>query len=106
MMNHTKNFYIPEYSNGNSSFALPFVAKEKDVFEKLKEIFAANQIEYRPVVSGNLMRQPFLSSYHMASDQKSYNVEKLEYGLYIGNNHFLTDENFDLLAKILKIVVK
>jgi CDP-6-deoxy-D-xylo-4-hexulose-3-dehydrase len=102
MMNHSDRFYIPSYQDGNSSFAFPFIAKDKETFQKIKYLFDINKIEHRPIVSGNLMRQPFLSSYSMASGRDDYNVHKLDNGLYIGNNHFLTNENFKVLRSVLR----
>ncbi len=106
MMSHTDSFYVPEYTYGNSSFAFPLVAKNNDTFNNLKELFQYNRIEYRPVVSGNLMRQPFLSSEKMASGLESYNINRLDTGLYIGNNHFVNSENLDMLSSILRLVDK
>jgi CDP-6-deoxy-D-xylo-4-hexulose-3-dehydrase len=104
VLNYSDQFYVPEYSTGNSSFAFPFIAKNKTVFDSLKILFQKNGIEYRPVVSGDLLRQPFLSSEKMASGQDYYNVHKLNTGLYIGNNHFVNQKNFDVLTSILRLV--
>jgi len=88
-------FYSMEYNDRNSSFCFPFVCKNDDIMNKLKSKFISNRIEYRPIVSGNLLRHPFLKEYFI-EDESDNNVELLHRnGIYIGNNHFVT--GFDLL---------
>lgn len=88
-------FYPAEYNDRNSSFCFPFVCKNDDIMNKLKSKFISNKIEYRPVVSGNLLRHPFLNEYSIEPGSEN-NVELLHRnGIYIGNNHFVT--GFDLL---------
>lgn len=57
-----EHFYLPYNDPGNSSFALPFVCKRREDMLKLKTIFDELQIEYRPIVSGNLLLHPFLKN--------------------------------------------
>ena len=97
-------FYVPEFNEGNSSFCFPFIARDRYIYEKLKLALTKTGIEHRPVVSGNLMVQPFLKNYRMATEQGQYNVDKLQYGLYIGNNHFVNKKDFNLLNKVLRSI--
>ena len=93
--------FIPEYTELNSSFCFPFVCKEKDISLKLKKLFNDNGIEHRPVVSGNLLKHPFLKKYKISTDDKNVTLVH-ENGIYIGNNHFVNDKDLSLLSKILK----
>ena len=95
-------FYVPEYSRGNSSFCFPFIAHDRHVYKRLKFALTQKGIEHRPIVSGNLMTQPFLKDYSMATNQEQYNVDRLQYGLYIGNNHFVNKKDFDVLREVLQ----
>jgi CDP-6-deoxy-D-xylo-4-hexulose-3-dehydrase len=98
---HADKFFIPEYTELNSSFCFPFVCKEKDISLKLKKLFNDNGIEHRPVVSGNLLKHPFLKKYKISTDDKNITLVH-ENGIYIGNNHFVNDTDLLLLSKILK----
>lgn len=98
---HSDKFYIPKEDNTNSSFCFPFICKQKEVYDYLLNAFAENGIEYRPVVSGNLLKHPFLKKYYI-SLPSPLNVDILhEQGVYIGNNHFVDNKNFNVLKEIL-----
>ncbi len=95
-------FYIPENYPGISSFSLPFVCKSYEVFNFLKESFDNCKIEYRPVVGGNLLKQPFLKDYGFDYEKDIFNVDVLQqFGLYIGNNQYIGDRELNTLEKIL-----
>ncbi len=96
-------FYIPDNPDNKSSFAFPFVCKQLETYLKLQSEFTKNNIEFRPVIAGNLLRQPFLSGRQFTYYKDSYNVDILhDQGIYVGNNHLLKNANFKMLAKILK----
>jgi CDP-6-deoxy-D-xylo-4-hexulose-3-dehydrase len=100
--NHKDKFYMPAYDSGNSSFCFPLISKDKKYYKQLISEFEKNNIEYRPVVSGNLLRHPFLKEYSI-STKEPHNVEILhERGIYIGNNHFVGKKEIDLLKTILE----
>ena len=95
-------FYIPEDYSGISSFSLPFMCKKPETIEVLKKQFSLNKIEYRPIVGGNLLNQPFLKGYSFCYDKTSYNVDLLQKcGLYIGNSQYLGAKEFEVLENIL-----
>ena len=101
-------FHIPNFT-GNSSFCLPFILGSlrqcEDMKKQLQEYFEENGIETRPLCSGNLLRQPFLSEYEMNIDNPK--VDDLHYhGFFIGNNHLITDEDLDKLEEILETFMK
>ena len=98
-------FYPIKDNPGNSSFCLPFVCKSRTIMLQLKKIFKECNIEYRPIVSGNLLNQPFLQNYKLsgAKSKGSFNVDILHNnGVYIGNNHFIKDNDFVKLILTLK----
>ena len=86
-----------------SSFSFPFICRNPETMKNLKEAFKQNKIEYRPVVSGNLLKQPFLKNYKL---DKSENIDVVHnQGVYIGNSHFVNEKHFVLLKKILEDVL-
>jgi len=69
----------------------------------MKTVFKDGGIEYRPVVAGNLLSQPFLKDYKIETNKKTTNAELLHsQGVYIGNNHFVSEEDMKYLEKIVE----
>jgi len=102
-------FYPLDSAPGNSSFCLPFVCKTRTVRNRLVSLFAAYGIEYRPIVGGNLLRQPYLTGYKLSrpvgKEQEKSNVDILhDNGLYIGNNQFVGNSEFKLLENLLDLL--
>ena len=97
-------FYTIDENPGNSSFCFPFICKSPEIMKELKNVFSKEGVEYRPVVSGNLLRQPFLKDYKLERGS-SNNIDLVhDNGVYIGNSHFITDEDMDGLRYILRKV--
>lgn len=92
-------FHIPNFE-GNSSFCLPFIVKDRYWRNELQEYLEENGIETRPLCSGNLLRQPFLSEYEPFKEFPK--VDYLHYhGFFIGNNHLISNEDIRKLETIL-----
>lgn len=100
---HADKFYQIDLQQQNSNFCFPFIAKEKETISKLKLAFDNNNVEHRPVIGGNLMRQPFLKGYDFGATKETYTADLInDHGLYIGNSQFVGDEHLNLLSNILK----
>lgn len=94
-------FYLPTLT-GNSNFAFPIITKDRDDAIRVKTALDCNEIENRPIVSGNLLRHPFLKDYSIVSPKTKTNVDILhENGIYVGNSHFVTTDNMNKLFEIL-----
>ena len=66
------------------------------------ELFEKYKIEYRPVVGGNLLKQPYLKDYMIMGKSGNFNADLIhENGVYIGNNQFVCDKDMKLLVKII-----
>lgn len=101
IVNTNSNFYKVKNNLGNSSFCFPFICKSKDIKNKLIRLFVENSIEYRPIVGGNLLRQPYLN-YNIECKSENLNVDLIhENGIYIGNNQFVSEKDLNLLEKII-----
>lgn len=99
---HKDKFHPVRWQEGNSNFAFPFICKTPELAKKMKDVFDANGVEHRPIVGGNLLRQPFLKDYKFGTPRKNANVDLLnDNGVYIGNSHFVTDRDMDWLARTL-----
>lgn len=95
-------FYIPKEDSTSSNLCLPFVCKDKDTYSKLVSKFEEYGIEYRPVVAGNLLKQPFLKEYSIVGEGP-FNVDIVhEQGVYVGNSHLVGDSRFRILEMILQ----
>lgn len=86
---------------GISAFCLPFICVETSMRKNLQTLLREAGIESRPLVSGNLLRQPFLSSYGKAEEFP--NAETIHTNaFYIGDNQFVNEERLSKLSNILK----
>ena len=94
-------FHVPKYDPYNSSFCLPFVCKTNELKTKLVNIFNKLEIEYRPIVGGNLLIHPFLDKWKNST--KTPNADLLnDNGVYIGNSQFVTLEMIDTAFEYIK----
>lgn len=101
MRNHTDKFYPVEHDLKNSSFCFPLIAREKETKKMLTTQLKNNSIEYRPIVGGNLLRQPYLI--RRGVEAKTPNADILhENGVYVGNNQFVTIKDIELLDEVLR----
>jgi CDP-6-deoxy-D-xylo-4-hexulose-3-dehydrase len=100
--NQNENFYPVYYHPGNSCFCFPFICKTQEIKKNLISLFEKYKIEYRPIVGGNLLKQPYLQQYKIDIQANNLNVDIIhENGVYIGNNQFVTLNDMKKLAKIL-----
>jgi CDP-6-deoxy-D-xylo-4-hexulose-3-dehydrase len=85
---------------GISSFCLPFIFKSTKDKDKLKAELLRQQVENRPIVGGNLLRQPCFSQFGKPEDFPNAEIAHHN-GLYIGNNQFVNSGRLALLEKII-----
>ncbi len=96
-----KHFYIVGENNFKniSSFSLPLIFKERSKLLKFKELLIKNKIEFRPLISGDLTKQPYLRKFKKKNNYYSDIINTK--GIYLGNNQFVNYKNLKLLNKIL-----
>jgi CDP-6-deoxy-D-xylo-4-hexulose-3-dehydrase len=100
---HTSNFYVPLVPQTCSNFCFPLICRTKELADRLKVIFDEVGIEHRPIISGNLLKQPFLSGHKITTQKDNLNVDYIHNnGIYLGNNQFIGDEELNLLKSILE----
>ncbi len=92
-------FTIP-YKKGISSFVLPFIVKNSSHKLPLQKFLTEKGIESRPIISGNLLKQPFLKN--LTNAEKFPNADIIhKNGFYIGNNQFVGNKRLGLLEDLL-----
>lgn len=85
---------------GRSSYALPFLFRDYERKQKFMEYMRAAGIESRPLVSGNLLRQPFLQGYLDGADYPNADFLHTN-AFYIGNNQFVNEQRLDCLENLM-----
>lgn len=95
-----RNFFLIPYKDGLSSFVLPFFLKHNKDKENLQKYLTNKDIESRPIVAGNLLKQPFLKSFSVPDKFPNANFIHTN-GFYIGNNQFVDKIRLDYLKNVL-----
>ena len=87
-------------SPGLSSFVLPFLFKQQAQKLAFQQLIREAGIESRPLIGGNLLRQPFLR--HHYNEQDYPNADFLHTNaFYIGNNQFVGEERLHVLEGVM-----
>ncbi len=85
-----------------SNFAFPIIAKNKFIFDKLKKNFIKNKVEIRPIISGNILSQPFMKKYVNQNPKDLKNSSFVHnLGFYFPNNPHMTKIEIDRICKII-----
>jgi len=85
---------------GISSFTLPFLFRRKERKQAFQELIRTAGIESRPLISGNLLHQPFLKQYYVPSLYPNADFLHTN-AFYIGNNQFVNDQRLDVLESVM-----
>ena len=95
---HSHLYHIDK--EGSSPFCLPFLFRDANLKGQLQKKLTDSGIESRPIISGNLLRQPFLKGYGDSADFKNAEIVH-QNGFYIGNNQFVDESRLGVLKDIL-----
>ena len=102
MDQHRDRFIYPPGLHGSSNFAFPLIAKQAEARRALARELGRENIEYRPIIGGNLLRQPAYSQYKICTRKKIPNADILHFnGLYVGNNQTVTESDIGRLEEVL-----
>ena len=100
---YSLDFYIPLFPKTCSNFCFPLICRTKELADRMRTIFDDVGIEHRPIISGNLLKQPFLSGHKITTEKNDLTVDYMHTnGIYLGNNHFIGDKELSLLKSILE----
>lgn len=85
-----------------SSFAYPVICDTQELRREYVSKFGAAGVEIRPLIAGNIQRQPFYQRYQPIQ----FDLPGTEFlhrcGFYFGNSPEITDSELDLLASCLR----
>ncbi len=88
-----------------SNFTYPLICKDPKIFNYYINLFQKNNVEIRPIVGGSMPEQPFFKTY-MKNNKLDYqcpnakNIHK--FGFYFPNNPELTEQEKEIIFKLLK----
>jgi len=85
-----------------SNFGMPLVFKNEKLFEKYKKDFTDANVEIRPIIAGNIAKQPFLKGrtyFQMDLQTTEYIANN---GFYFGNNPELNKEDISRILNLLE----
>lgn len=84
-----------------SNFAMPVVAKSREIFDMYRERFEKAGVEIRPIIAGDITQHPFYAV-HAASEPACKNASYIHrHGFYFPNNPELTEKEVSLLSSLL-----
>lgn len=100
----TDSYFVPEFQVGNSSFCFPIITKNSSDTLPMKEKLKENGIEYRPIISGNILLHPAFKKYKICTEREHPNVLTLhQNGMYVGNSQFVNTDQIDRLISIMGV---
>jgi CDP-6-deoxy-D-xylo-4-hexulose-3-dehydrase len=82
-----------------SNFAFPLIARSKKIQEIVRQR-AAEVVEIRPLIAGNITRQPFYGLHGVVHEELPNADIIHNHGLYFGNNPELTDEDIKIIVRV------
>ena len=90
-----------DHINLLSSFAFPVISRKTSIKSKYSKKFENAGVEIRPIISGNMERQPFFKKY-VKNLAGVPNADFIHYnGFYFGNYPELDDFDLEILCKCL-----
>lgn len=85
-----------------SNFAFPLIFRSQESCEKYKKLFIDNKVEIRPIISGDISKQPFFKKYIKDSDANKNAAFLGENGFYVGNNTEMTRGEINKIMKLIR----
>jgi CDP-6-deoxy-D-xylo-4-hexulose-3-dehydrase len=84
-----------------SSFAIPVIAKNKSILKRYTKLFIDAGVEIRPMVAGNMSKQPFYRKY-ISNPGVQKNADYVHnHSFYFGNNADLSTNEIEKLLSLV-----
>ena len=102
-MNSNDDFYKYDLKHMDviSNFAMPIICQTEELAKKYRERFQKAEVEIRPIIAGNMTRQPFYKKYVRETGEQP-NADLIhKNGFYFGNNPDMTEAEIDLLCNLI-----
>jgi CDP-6-deoxy-D-xylo-4-hexulose-3-dehydrase len=102
-MSNNEDFYQYSLSHMNtvSNFAMPIICKTEELAKAYRAKFEAAGVEIRPVIAGDMTKQPFYKKYVNDTQSRPNSELVHQNGFYFGNNPEMTDEEINILCELL-----
>jgi CDP-6-deoxy-D-xylo-4-hexulose-3-dehydrase len=103
-MSKNDDFYQYDLSHMEiiSNFSMPIICKSTKLADKYKTKFKNADVEIRPVIAGNITKQPFYKKYVNDNELRPNSDLVHANGFYFGNNPEMTDSEIDIICKLLE----
>lgn len=101
---NNKDFYNYKLSHMStvSNFAMPIICKDQKKAQKYKQKFIDAGVEIRPVIAGNMTKQPFYQKYTRDVEPCSNSDIVHSNGFYFGNNAEMNTNEINTLQGLLE----
>lgn len=94
--------YDLEHMSVISNFSMPVICKTPELARQYRDRFIAADVEIRPVIAGNMTKQPFYVKYVPGDTTPLPNSDLVHAnGFYFGNNPEMTDSEINTLCALL-----
>ncbi|ORA68759.1 hypothetical protein BST23_02740 [Mycolicibacterium elephantis] len=84
-----------------SNFAMPVICRTSDLAADYKTRFTKAEVEIRPVIAGNITKQPFYRKYINDTEPRPNSDLIHSNGFYFGNNPEMTRHEIETLCHLL-----
>jgi CDP-6-deoxy-D-xylo-4-hexulose-3-dehydrase len=103
-MSSNDDFYQYDLSHMDtiSNFAMPIICKSPELAQSYRSKFLAAEVEIRPVIAGNMTKQPFYQKYVQETGAQPNSDLVHANGFYFGNNPEMTDDEITTLCNLLQ----
>lgn len=100
---NNNDFYHYDLSHMDtvSNFAMPVICKTPELAVTYRQKFADANVEIRPVIAGNITKQPFYKKYVQDTDPRTNSDLVHQNGFYFGNNPEMTDDEVNFICELL-----
>jgi CDP-6-deoxy-D-xylo-4-hexulose-3-dehydrase len=103
-MHDNDDFFTYDLSHMSviSNFSMPIVCRDKKKAEMYKQRFTEAGVEIRPVIAGNMTKQPFYRKYSKHAEPCPNSDIVHANGFYFGNNAEMDAKDIKKLCKLLE----
>lgn len=103
-LSQNDDFYSYDLSHMSkvSNFSMPVICKNPELAKKYRDKFTDAEVEIRPVIAGNMTKQPFYQKYVSDTTPRPNSDLVHTNGFYFGNNPEMTEEEVSLLCSLLE----
>lgn len=86
-------YYTVDFNDENIMFSLPIICKSSSDLQSIKDYCDKNNIEYRPIVGSNILKQTAFKKYSSKSYENADTIH--QYGIYIGLHYSVSKSQIE-----------